>query len=252
MLLCALLLTGCQAAQQKPVFPLPQLPSHPADGDYENDPDNRTVRAGTVTTALAGSSGGTLSHNDPYPGSAGKDYTDPAQYTFREYLSSTSGLQWAPHTWQTADDSYILNYTTTGFYDFALNADGSGWTVLDEMAAGLPRDVTAQYVGHFGILPGDQARAWQIDLNENACWENGVPIQADTYLYSYRELLDGRMMNRRADSLYAGEFAIAGAKEYLYGEGSWEDVGILKTGDYQLVLITTAPISGVMSLMDVE
>ena len=51
------------------------------------------------------------------------------------------------------------------------------------------------------------------------------------------------MMNRRADSLYAGDFSIMGAKDYLYGKCGWEDVGILKAGEYALVLITTAPVA---------
>jgi len=238
-----MLLSGCQKVQQRPTFPKPNLPTQPTGSEYGTNYETGTVRAGTVTTKLASAEGGLINHNQPFPGTAGKDYTDPAAYTYREFLSATAGLKWAPHTWETSGDRYILDYTTIGFYDLALNADGTGWTILDEMAAGAPVDVTEQYTGRFGITAGETARAWRIPLNTAACWENGVPINADTYLYSYRELLDGRMMNRRADSLYAGEFAIVGAKDYLYGKCDWEDVGILKTGEYELVLITTAPVS---------
>ena len=110
-----------------------------------------------------------------------------------------TGMKWAPHTWETADDSYILGYTTTSFYDLVLNATGDGFTVVDEMALGLPRDVTQDYVGQFGITETDTARAWALTLNPLACWDNGEPITADTYLYSYQQLLDGKMMNRRAE-----------------------------------------------------
>ena len=236
-------LGGCQTAQQRPTFPLPNLPTRPTGSEYETNYETGFVRAGAVTTGLSGAGGGSVSFDRPFPGATGKDYTDPAIYTYREYLSSTSGLKWAPHTWETSDDRYILDYTSTGFYDLALNADGTGWTILCEMAAGAPEDVTAQFVGRFGITAADTARAWRIPLNPTACWDNGVAINADTYLYSYRELLDGRMRNRRADSLYAGEFAIVGAKDYLYGNCDWEEVGIVKTGEYELVLLTTAPVS---------
>lgn len=242
LLFCALL-TGCQSSLQRPIAPLPQLPAQPADGDYGADYSRNLVRAGKVTTAPAADAGGQLRYNTPYAGATGKDYTDPAQYTFQDALSATAGLKWAPHTWETGDDRYLLEYTTMGFYDFALDADGAGWTILCEMAAAPPEDVTDRYVGRFGITATDSARAWRIRLNPAACWENGVAIDADTYLYSYRELLDGRMMNRRADSLYAGAFAIVGAKDYLYGNAAWEDVGIIKEDAHTLVLITTTPIA---------
>ena len=57
------------------------------------------------------------------------------------------------------------------------------------------------------------------------------------------DLLHPKMMNRRADSLYAGEFSIVGARDYLYGQADWADVGIVKEDEYTLVFITTAPIA---------
>ena len=212
-------------------------------GQYSADFDAGTVTAGSWDTALRGESGGSVSYNDTYAGGNGKDYSDAGHYTYREYLSSTGGMKWSPHTWETSDDSYILDYTTTGFYRFAPNKDLTGWTIVDEMAQGAPEDVTADYAGQFGITKGESARAFRIRLNPNACWADGTPINADTYLYSYKELLHPKMMNRRADSLYAGEFSIVGAQDYLYGKVSWDQVGILKEGEYTLVFITTAPIA---------
>jgi len=131
-----MLLSGCQKVQQRPTFPKPNLPTQPTGSEYGTNYETGTVRAGTVTTKLASAEGGLINHNQPFPGTAGKDYTDPAAYTYREFLSATAGLKWAPHTWETSGDRYILDYTTIGFYDLALNADGTGWTILDEMAAG--------------------------------------------------------------------------------------------------------------------
>ena len=243
VLLCAALLTGCsRPAPSAQTAPRPTLPQRQPEDRYTADHESGLVIAGSVETG-ENTSGGALTYNAVYTGNGSRDHTDPESYTLCEYVSATTGLKWAPHTWETADDRYILDYTTMGFYDLVLNADATGWTVMDEMAVGPPRDVTADYVGRFGITAGQSARAWELTLNPDACWENGELINADTYIYSYQQLLDGRMMNRRADSLYAGEFAIVGAKAYLYGECGWEDVGILKTGPYSLVLITTAPVA---------
>ena len=219
-------------------------PLTPEIGSYWADYAGSRVIAGEWATALrpAGSSG-TVTYNDTYQGGNGRDYSDSGHYTYREYISSTGGLKWAPHTWETASDSYILDYTSTGFYRFTLNSDLSGWTIVDEMAMGAPEDVTAQYAGQFGITEGETARAFRINLNPNACWADGTPIIADTYIYSYKELLHPKMMNRRADSLYASDFAIVGAKDYLYGKVGWENVGVLKVGDYALVLITTTAVA---------
>lgn len=218
-------------------------PIRPTEGSYSVDYEKNIVTGGDWITGLRPDSSGKVTYNDTYQGGNGKDYSDGAFYTYREYIASTGGMKWAPHTWETSSDSYILNYTTTGFYRFTLNSDLSGWTIVDEMAQGAPQDVTSQYVGKFGIQSGDSARAWKINLNPNACWANGTPINADTYLYSYRELLDSKMRNRRADSLYAGDFAIVGAKDYLYGKTTWNNVGILKADEYAIVFITTSEIA---------
>ena len=250
-----LLLSGCgpfvpgssPSKDTAPVTLIPPTsrpPLEPETGSYRTDKATGNLIAGDWLTALRpeGSSG-SVTYNDTYAGGNGRDYSDAGHYTYRDYISSTGGLKWAPHTWETADDSYILNYTTTGFYRFTLNSGLTGWTIVDEMAVGAPEDVTDQYVGQFGITQGQTARAFRIHLNPNACWSDGTPINADTYLYSYQQLLHPKMKNRRADSLYAGDLAIVGAKDYLYGNAQWSDVGILKEGEYTLVLITTAPVA---------
>ncbi len=242
---CIPAITGPTLPASRPTVPPVSRPALTEDPEhYRVDFGSSQVMAGAWTTALRpDGSSGSVTYNDTYPGGNGKDYSDSSHYTYNESISSTGGMKWAPHTWETASDSYILDYTTTGFYRFALNSDLSGWTIVDEMAQGAPVDVTGDYVGRFGITEGDSARAFEIKLNPNACWADGTPINADTYLYSYKELLHPKMMNRRADSLYAGDFAIMGAKDYLYGEAGWENVGILKTGEYTLVFITTAPVA---------
>lgn len=210
---------------------------------YHMDHATGTAIGGRWQTSLRGPEGdGAVTYNQTYPGNYGRDYTDVNYYTYRQYLTSTAGMKWSPLTWETTSDAYILDYTTSGFYSFVPNEDLSGWTIVDEMAQGAPVDVTAQYVGQFGILPGQSARAWQIRLNPNACWDDGTPITADSHIYSYQQLLYGKMNNPRADSLYTGVFSIVGAGNYFRGDCDWADVGILKIDPYTLVFITEAPV----------
>ena len=181
-------------------------------------------KAGFVTTTKNTAGAGGTVNKTPYAGIAGKDYTDEKVYTYNDYLAATTGLNWNPLSWETNDDSYVLGYLGLGFYDFALNADKTGYAIVCEMAADYPVDVTAQYAGQFGIAEGDSAKAWKISLNPNAKWQNGDPITADDYIYSMQQQLDPHALYRRADSFYAGDFQLYNAKAYLYsGQKAWND-----------------------------
>ena len=187
---------------------------------YEN-----VLNGGAITTTKnEGTAGGTVS-TTPYAGIEGKDYTDTKVYTYNDYLSAMTGLNWNPLSWETNDDSYILGFITMGFYDFAINEDKTGYSIVPEMAAEMPVDVTAEYAGQYGIEEGETAKAWKIALNPNAKWENGDPITADDYMYSMQQQLDPKALYRRADSYYAGDFQLYNAKNYIYaGQSVWSDV----------------------------
>lgn len=213
------------------------------DPFYQVDYATGHVTAGSIEALLASGESIPVSYDDAYKGTPGFDYSSPEVYTFREYLSSGQNLQWSPLNWKTAEDAQILSYTTMGLYSFVLNSDLSGWTVVCEMAVGAPVDVTQEYGGSYGILEGESAKAWRITLNPDTYWSNGAVINADTYLYSYQQLLDGRLDGSRASEICSGDFAIYGAKEYYSGTADWETVGILATGEYEIVLITEKAVS---------
>ena len=157
-----------------------------------------------------------------YAGNPEKDYKDDATYTYLDFIGGTTGLNWNPHQWETSDDSYVLGYVITPLYDFVLNADISGYEIIPEAAAEMPVDVTADYVGKYGIAEGETAKAWKIALREDVAWSDGTPINAETYIYSMQQLLDPLALNRRADSFYAGDFEVVNAKNYLYnGKSSY-------------------------------
>ncbi|HPG91892.1 MAG TPA: ABC transporter substrate-binding protein, partial [Clostridia bacterium] len=139
-------------------------------------------------------------------------------YTYNDYMAGSPDT-WNNHTWETSDDSYILAYTDVGLYNFQLNSTKDGYDIVPEMAAAAPVDVTNEYAGNdnFGVPANATAGyAWKIALNKDAVWQNGVQINADTYIYSMQQQLSQQMLNRRADSWYAGDLIIANAKNYLY------------------------------------
>ena len=188
------------------------------------DPGERVFDGGEITTAKAGGGSNSTVTTDVYAGEEGKDYTDEKVYTFNDFTSElTASTNWDPLSWETSSDSAILDYISTGFYSFVLNSDKSGYSVMNEMAAEAAKDVTAEYAGQFGVEEGESGKAWRVALNQDATWEDGTKITAADYLYSIQQLLSPKLMNRRADSYYAGDFVIYNAKNYLYsGKTSYD------------------------------
>ncbi len=147
-------------------------------------------------------------------------------YTWKDSVS-TLATNWNPHTYETSDDSYPLDFITAGLYTFIFNdalnpVEGrdhyAGYKIIPEMAAEMPVDVTedikAQYPGFNIPADAKTGYAYKIALNKNATWQNGEKITADDYIYSMQMLLDVKYLNYRATDYYSGNFAIAGAKSY--------------------------------------
>lgn len=159
-----------------------------------------------------------------------------AKYTLFD-VASGSPKTWNPHEWETNDDSYISNYTCMGLYDFVLSDDLASYEIIPEMASEDPVDVTAEYIGddRFNI-PEDATSGWayRVKLNQDACWENGTKIDADTYIYSMQQLLNYKMKNYRASNAYQGNISLANAETYykqqqpiytpILGEDGYRDI----------------------------
>ena len=152
-----------------------------------------------------------------------------ATYTYKDSVS-TLCANWNPHTYQVQDDAYLTDFIRTGLYGFFYNdashpiegtEDYAGYVIVPEMAESDPVDVTEQVKAEhpeFNIPESATAGyAYTIDLNKNACWEDGTPITADDYIESMKRLLDPTLLNYRATDYYSGALCIAGAEAYAKG-----------------------------------
>ena len=178
-----------------------------------------------------------------------------ATYTWKDSVS-TLASNWNPHTYQTNDDAYPAEFLRVGLYGFLFNdelhpKDGvdtyEGYVIVPEMAAALPVDVTEQVKAEhpeFNIPEeATEGFAYTIDLNPNACWEDGTPINADTYVESMKRLLDVKLLNYRAADHYDNTLSIAGAKAFansgrtVYNDsyGEWAMADLTKGEDGQYV-----------------
>ena len=135
---------------------------------------------------------------------------------------------WNPHTYQTTDDSMPLDYTVSSLYTFVFNDDlhpvegkepYAGYVIIPEMAEEMPIDVTeeakTQYP-HFNIPESaTKGYAYKIVLNQDACWSDGTPINAQTYVDSMERLFRPELLNYRASDWYGtATLSIAGAENY--------------------------------------
>lgn len=167
--------------------------------------------AAAMTLSLAACGGKDGGNNEQQGGNTEANAT----YTYNSALT-VFPTNWNPHTYQTSTDANILDYISEGFYSFDYNETKDGYKLVPQMATAEPTDVTADYVGKFGIEEGDTAKAWKITLRDDLCWEDGTAIKAQDFVTSAQLLLNPEAGNYRADSLYSGNMTIVNAKNYLY------------------------------------
>ena len=151
---------------------------------------------------------------------------EAAEYTLN-YYTEALGTVWNPHNWDTNGDNAILSYLETPLATMSILDSENGVYQWIFEAATYVKDVTAENQGDLTkyqvTLPAGQTveetvngYVFEIGLNPDMKWENGTPINADTYIYSMKALLDPAMKNYRANLYYDGESAVAGGNAYYY------------------------------------
>lgn len=177
--------------------------------------------------------------------------TEGEYYTLRESVEN-SPSHWNPHTWETQEDSVFQGLCELGLVDIGIGEDGAGYEWIYEMASDI-RDVTEEFPEKekFGIGSGETGRVYQIDLNKDACWEDGTGINADTYIYSMWQMLDPKMKNRQADKYINGGCALANALDYYNNDKAGTPVYLpvwnSDSGEYALSVYDTDKMYASMS-----
>ncbi|MBO4385265.1 MAG: hypothetical protein J5854_07630 [Clostridia bacterium] len=147
-------------------------------------------------------------------------------FTYNTY-SPSLGNNWNPHTWETSADDAILGYLSMPFVTMqAENTEDGIYQWVYEMATEI-NDVTATHQADLtkyavklpeGADPATvtEGYVFELKLNPDAKWEDGTPINADTYVESMMRLLDPTMKNYRSNLYWSGESAVAGGVAYYY------------------------------------
>ena len=166
---------------------------------------------------------------------AGCQPAKPAEaktYTYKSYTTAL-GNNWNPHTWETNADNSIMSYIETPLADMTIKNSETGEYQWIFVAAEDIKDVTKDHKDDLVKFNCDSTDAeagyvYEIKLRPEMKWQDGTPINADTYVYSMKAFLDPTMKNYRANNYYSGESAIAGADDYFF-QGSTVFSGINST-----------------------
>lgn len=150
------------------------------------------------------------------------------EYTYHAYSTALAD-NWNPHTWETNSDDNMRRYFKTMLVDSTIKDSEAGEYQLIWEGATSIEDVTADHqddLDKYGCnLPEGKTSAditegyvYEIKLNPELCWEDGTPINADTFVYSMQQLLNPDMLNYRANNYYDGDYAVAGGRKYYYSK----------------------------------
>jgi oligopeptide transport system substrate-binding protein len=127
-----------------------------------------------------------------------------------------------------------------------MNDTLDGYEIKPSGASEMPEDVTAEYAGNetYGV-PADatEGYAWKVELNPDVCWEDGTPVNADTYIYSIQQYLNPQMSNYRAAVCYNG-VPIANAQAYYNSKNAGEVGYVSSLGDLGYSTVEEAQADG--------
>ncbi len=144
-----------------------------------------------------------------------KSYVDDtAKYTYRVATDSLP-TSWNNHTYQSNDATDVLDYTEDGLYAFDYNETKDGYQLVPSMASAMPKDVTSDYVGQYGITEESENQVYEIALKDWLKYDNGDPITANDFIKSAQLLMSPEAANYRADNFYAGNLCVYGAEAYV-------------------------------------
>ena len=179
--------------------------------------------------------GDTSTSNNTPSGSNTSSNTGTAEgvgrYTYTAVASDPS--TWSPTDWQDDDELTYWSWCVTWLWEYMINDTKDGYKIVCSGATELPIDITtglsAEQREMYGVPEdADEGYAWQIELNDQVCWEDGQKITADDYIYTLQQFLNPEMSNYRASQWYTGTTAIANARAY-YNSGHAGEIGFVSS-----------------------
>ena len=162
--------------------------------------------------------------SDPTPT---PDPVKPAEPYVYYYVRSGEDTTLNPHDSGANNNINIVDNCAGMLYWYIPKEDGSGSQIAPIYADGEPTS--------------PDGYNWTIKLLKDAKWASGEPITADSWIYSWKMVLDPNLFYGNGSSVADNFIKIKNAKEYWNQVTDkttvkWEDVGIKKVDDYTITL----------------
>jgi len=154
------------------------------------------------------------------------DPVQPQPYVYH-WVRSGEETSMNPHQANATSDSDVIAKMQGSLYTYIPAEDGLSARLVPDLAAAEP-------VSRDGLV-------WHIAIDPKACWENGEPIDAHTFEYSFKMQLDPLLVYQTGSLLASDFITIQNAQAY-YLQGSsnsvaWSDVGIRALDDRTLEIV---------------
>ncbi len=199
-----------------------------------NKSTSSTSTPGTSTPGTSNPSTSNPSTSNP---STPEPVTPAEPKILKMYLTTAPANAWSPAS-NTAASSDIQKLVSGTLYK-TLPVDGKA-VLSPVLADSEPVDVN-----------GD-GLTWNIAISPDAKWENGEQINADTFLYTFKMVLDPKLVFSNASTAGTNHLTIVNAAEY-YGQGkegaaavAWEDVGFKKVDEMTIQVTVTTPVNATL------
>ena len=134
-----------------------------------------------------------------------------------------------------SENEIVITLASAFLWRQVPNDDGMSFHYEPDLAADMPKQI--------------DELTWEIPLRQEAKFHNGDPINADTWMFTFKEILNPKLGNAMASWVYKNYIEIVNAENYFFQgtEGypatvAWEDVGIKKIDDYTIQITTVNPI----------
>ena len=164
------------------------------------------------------------------PNAGNEDYK-----IFYTYLSTDVDTMNGMGTVQEANDT-PLSWCNSYLWRAVPNDDGMGYHYIPDLAADMPKQI--------------DELTWEFTIRDGAKWHNGDPITADTFMFTFKAVLDPKMSNPMAIFLADESITIKNAYDYMLQgtEGhpatmDWEEVGIKQIDDMTIQITTATPVN---------
>ncbi len=183
----------------------------------------------------SGSESGTTSTSES--GAPEDSASEPESSTAEVVLPSQDGEEKIYKGWTSPRTTFNPHMYTNSKYMYNLG------TFVAQMVAQDAEEL--EFVPYFAeeLPSSEDGKVWTVKLRDGLHWTNdGTPINADTYIYSMKMLLDPKLVNANAGYLFES-CVVVNAREYFQGKCEWEDVGIKKIDDLTLEFTLEYPAS---------